>query len=85
MSIIQLLSLFLLIIPVYSFNFEKPNLKNNWLYKGDTKPLNYFDPFGLTSNTDEKIIKLVREGGVTTQQNCNASISDIGFFGDYNK
>ena len=59
---IKLLTILLLTSSVYCFNFEKPSVKNNWVYQGNTKPLNYFDPIGLTSNSDEEIIKLVREG-----------------------
>ncbi|VVU95561.1 Chlorophyll A-B binding protein [seawater metagenome] len=40
---------------------DKPKI-NDWKYTGDTKPLGYWDPIGLTSNSDSNIIKLVREG-----------------------
>lgn len=40
---------------------NKPEI-TRWKYTGDTKPLDYFDPIGLTSNSDQNIVKLVREG-----------------------
>ena len=39
---------------------SKPN--TDFKYVGDTKPLGYFDPFQLTSNSPESLIKYVREG-----------------------
>jgi len=53
----------ILIIQINGFmlsSVSKPNTDFN--YVGDIKPLNYFDPFQLTSNSPNEIIKLVREG-----------------------
>ena len=57
----KLITLLLIISSASAFNLPKPVVKN-WKYVGDTKPLNYFDPLLLTSNSDKEIIKYVREG-----------------------
>ena len=37
---------------------SKPN--TDFKYVGDTKPLGYFDPFQLTSNSPESLIKYLK-------------------------
>lgn len=41
------------------FNQNKP--KTNFKFVGDTKPLGFFDPFGLCKNYEENKIKFVRD------------------------
>ena len=57
----KLLTLLLIISSASAFNVPKPMVQK-WKYVGDTKPLNYFDPLLLTSNSDKEVIKYVREG-----------------------
>lgn len=51
----------LALIPCLStaFSIEKP--ATTFKYVGDTKPLGYFDPLGLTKNLDNNFIKYLRE------------------------
>jgi len=51
----------LALIPCLStaFSFEKP--ATTFKYVGDTKPLGYFDPLGISKNLDNAFIKYLRE------------------------
>lgn len=56
----------------------KPNVKT-FIYKGDIKPLGYFDPLLLTTNLPEKDIKYVREAEL--QHARAAMLAFIGLTG----
>ena len=64
--------IFITLSGVKGFNPIKPQTK--FRYVGDTKPLGYFDPMQLTSNSPNELIKYVREGEL---QHCRVAM--IGF------
>lgn len=59
MSKIQTLILILSLAYANAFNSVKPN--TNFRYVGDIKPLNYFDPMQITTNSPSELVKYVRE------------------------
>jgi len=58
-------------LSVNSFKISPPKPLTNFKYAGDTKPLNYFDPLQITSNSPETLIKYVREAEL---QHCRISM-----------
>jgi len=59
------------LLSVNSFKISPPKPLTNFKYAGDTKPLNYFDPLQITSNSPETLIKYVREAEL---QHCRISM-----------
>ena len=60
MNIKTLIMTLMTLSSVQGFNSIKP--KTNFKYVGDTKPVGYFDPMKITSNSPNELIKYVREG-----------------------
>ena len=59
---LKLITVLSLILSTTAFNFGGRKPITQFKYVGDTKPLDYFDPMQITSNSPNDLVKFVREG-----------------------
>ena len=57
----KLITVLSLILSTTAFKFGGLKPKTEFKYVGDTKPLDYFDPLQITSNSPSDLIKFVRD------------------------